>query len=261
MHQMSIAGGERLINENGFSLLANKIQVTIERTKQNEKLHQFLRALFSRHELMFPSAEQCRYLHLLFDELGESIAAPGKDGLEIAIFKVLLRYNFNHERVCRYYITEIDRYIVENPGKEEAFLETVLRYCNALDRKDMAYNELGHRLREEIGHHTRLRLEQTSSFQPFRLQLHANTFYPLMGLLMKSEVFAEMEPAVAWDSLRHAFRDSKGDCFSLNTIKHRFRIDSESKLEDLKELLQKLNDLVEHHIKLRMRPVRDRNRI
>lgn len=256
MPNMIIASSERKLNEKGFNPLIRKLQTTSQLLKENDKLIYFFESLFAHREMQFPSDEQSTYLNSLFDEIIETLPETATEDVDTTIFCILLRYNFNHESVRKYYVSEIDHYVTQNPRKVNEYLEKVMSYCRALDRKDIGYNKYGHTLRQEIGHHTKLRMEQADIFRPFKVLLNGNTFFPLMRLLVETKVFEEMEPSDLWDSMAFVFRDKRGRRFACNTVRHRYGIDAESNLEELKEVLENVHDLLEHKMKVRQRPAR-----
>ena len=253
MHSLSIANSERIITDDSSSALPQKFKTVINLLKGSEKLYTFFNKLFKRKELQNPSAEQAQYLYTLLDHLADIIPESPPEKLDILVFQTLVRYNFNHESVCRYYWAAVDHILANNPGKEVEMLEKLQSYSEVLMRKDMAYNQAGHSLQKEITHLLHQRLKQLDDFRPFRLLVNANVFFPLVALLYEAKVIKKQSPAKTRESLIYAFRDSEGERFSKNTVKNRLSFDSQCNIDELKVLLDKLSEKLDYQMKVRLR--------
>jgi hypothetical protein len=251
MPNMIIAGSETLKKENGYAALLAKIKMTIDYLEKNEKPTLFLKKLFSRREMQFLSEEHTIYLNILFDDILEALSESDAERPALTVFRLFLRYNFNHEAVPKECVAEIEQYIKQHPEKATSYLEEILQYSGELDRKDMAFNKHAHSLREEIDQFVRLRMEKALPFEPFKVRRHANTIFPFMRLLVETEIFEEMDRPALCRTLSYIFRNEKGQQYSYKTVLNRYNFDGGANTDDVKALIDEVYDELDKKIRIR----------
>jgi|GEM_PF-6533001 len=254
IHSIRVAQRERALSEDGTPLsLSDKFQTTIALLKSSERLYFFFKSLSEREEIRKPSPKKKRYLHSLLDYLLEILPATPTGKLDVVLFQALVRYNFNHERVCFFYLSEVNRLILERQEPGAEVLDRVLTYCKVLRRKDMAYNKHAHPLGKEISYFVKQKIKQSKILEPFRLMVKGNVFFPLMKLLLETNILQESSASGTRKSLSYIFRNSSGKRFSTTTIKNRMKFDDGTNYMKLKNLISKLSDTLDYKMKIQSR--------
>ncbi len=244
-----------------------KAAQVIKRLEKWPKLSNFLLKLFGRPEILKASGKKLKYLNTVLDQILEQFASERPSGndesdvdVEIALFVLLLRYNFNHESVYAFYMAEIAHVVSLNKDDVEQTLRRIRIQCGVPPRKDMAYNRNGNSLAEDILAELDRRFSllniNEGYIRPIDIGVPGNVFIPFIGLMVQSGLLNKTGgPRKFHTSLTKLFRTTDGSFFSLKTVQNQLGGIDAGNLEKCRALLLDMLENVEYKMDVKVRKI------
>jgi len=249
--------------------LTLKVAQTIKHLEAWPELKEFFMKLFRRPEMQEPSNKQKAYLNALFDQINEVLPVEMlrhdpeqmQEKIKGVFFELLLRYNFNHESVYKFFVAQIGQLALLQKDNAEQTLREIRFHCEVRPRKDMAYNKKGNSLGEDLIAEVDRRLDSLlvsdRSFHPIDLGVHGNVFIPMVGLMEDAGLLKRRASSEKfYKSLSKVFRTNDGKFLKTTTIKSRIGGDDASNLEECREILEDMMDHLDMKMKLATRKKR-----
>jgi|GEM_PF-2402889 len=229
------------------------------------KEHQFdieLRTIFSRFfnlederkDKAAPTLHMLEYLKALTAELFELFSEKKPTQMNVRLFQILIRFNFNKESVYKFYRNRLEKLLKESDGAEQEILIQWQIESLTPVRSDMAYNihsnTLAADIQVEVEKQRKYFLQMNSTVQPIQFSIQVGVYVALLRFFKDAGVIKE--PASMnglFYTIREVTRGPDNSQYEFNTIRNRFRLDFDKNVKEAKAVLLKVIDHIDYYEK------------
>jgi len=201
-----------------------------------------------------PSCHMVQYLHTISAEILDVLTQKSNKGghknknhIELKLFQVFIRFNFNKESIYKYLVKKIDEILEANRKKEEETLRMLLIESGTPVRKDMAYNQKANSLAKDIRAELKKRnqyIHANNSFSwPITFTQSADVSMAVISALLDiGFLISPPKRKYLYNNIRENTRASNGRKYSFYSIRNGLRPAEEAHIESAQHELQKAID-------------------